>query len=101
MIALDCQPFSIVEDVGFKALIKLVAPHYVLPGRKFFTSMIEKMYEEKVVELQEKLKKAEHTAITTDLWSSPAMDAIITFTCHFLDENGTYYKCKINIMLIN
>lgn len=30
MIALDCQPFSIVTDEGFSSLMKLAKPRYVL-----------------------------------------------------------------------
>jgi len=33
MIALDNQPFSIVEDSGFKQLFKVLEPRYKLPCR--------------------------------------------------------------------
>lgn len=34
MIIKDSQPFSIVEDVGFKELIHALDPSYVLPTRQ-------------------------------------------------------------------
>ena len=34
MIAMDFQPFSIVEDKGFKAFVQAINPTYVLPSRK-------------------------------------------------------------------
>ena len=40
MIALDSQPFPIVEDVDFKRLMKLFKPYYESPSRKYF--IIEK-----------------------------------------------------------
>jgi len=33
MIAIDCQPFSVVEDVGFTRLLKQLEPRYSLPSR--------------------------------------------------------------------
>jgi hypothetical protein len=44
-IVSDCQAYRVVEDDGFKALIKLAFPKYKLPGREFFKSFITKLYE--------------------------------------------------------
>ena len=37
MMALDSQPFSIVEDAGFLRLLANVCPKYVMPSRKYFS----------------------------------------------------------------
>lgn len=34
MIITDCQPLSLVEDKGFRELVQLLEPSYVLPSRK-------------------------------------------------------------------
>lgn len=34
-IALDDQPFSVVQDVGFRTLIEHVEPRYAMPSRHF------------------------------------------------------------------
>jgi hypothetical protein len=70
MIITDTQPYSMVEDKGFLALMKFAFPHYKVPCRNYFVSYIEKLYEEKVKVLTEKLKETAHVALTTDLWSS-------------------------------
>ena len=31
MIAIDCQPVSIVEDIGFNCFIKAIEPQYTIP----------------------------------------------------------------------
>jgi hypothetical protein len=49
LIFIDTQSFSIVENLGFQALIKLAFPHYELPGRKYFTTY--------VADLSEKLRE--------------------------------------------
>nr|XP_046234506.1 zinc finger BED domain-containing protein 4-like isoform X1 [Scatophagus argus] len=39
MIIKDCQPLTLVENEGFRALMQLVASSYVLPSRKLSTSI--------------------------------------------------------------
>lgn len=36
MIAVDLQPFSMVTNKGFRKLIKLLEPTYVIPSDKYF-----------------------------------------------------------------
>ena len=46
MMALDCQPFSVVEDQGFVRLLNHLQPRYQLPGHKYFSStMIPQLYD--------------------------------------------------------
>ncbi|CAF90828.1 unnamed protein product [Tetraodon nigroviridis] len=47
MIIKDCQPLSLVEDEGFKELLQLLEPSYVLPSRQPIKTMINRKYEEK------------------------------------------------------
>jgi len=45
MIALDCHPFSIVEDGGFISLIRQLEPRYTLPSRRYITEkVVTKIY---------------------------------------------------------
>ncbi|XP_011693738.1 PREDICTED: uncharacterized protein LOC105453459 isoform X2 [Wasmannia auropunctata] len=41
MIAVDRQPFSIVEDKGFRSLLSIVAPLYTVPCRKTITKRMD------------------------------------------------------------
>lgn len=46
MIALDNQPLSIVENIGFKNLMRKVKPKYTIPSRKYFTeNVIPQLYQ--------------------------------------------------------
>jgi len=38
-IPLDDQPFSVVEDVGFRRLIEHIEPRYVMPSRQHFSGV--------------------------------------------------------------
>ena len=40
MIAIDCQPVSIVDHEGFKSLISILEPKYRMPSRKYFSETI-------------------------------------------------------------
>lgn len=39
-IAMDLQPFDVVEGDGFRALIHQLEPRYVIPSRKIFTQQV-------------------------------------------------------------
>nr|XP_061832340.1 uncharacterized protein LOC133616769 [Nerophis lumbriciformis] len=45
-IVMDCQPLSIVESEGFRELVQVLEPSYVLPTRKTIKKILEKKYEE-------------------------------------------------------
>lgn len=40
MIAIDLQPYSVVEDTGFNELLHLLEPRYKIPSRRFFADKI-------------------------------------------------------------
>lgn len=90
MIALDCQPFSIVKDEGFKRLMNLVAPKYVLPSRRYFAeTVLVDMYERLRVKIAEAFSSScEFLALTTDVWSAdnaPGV-AMLSLTAHWIDD---------------
>ena len=49
MIIQDFQPFSIVEDVGFKDLLAYAFPNYKIPCWQTITKRVEEKYEMKKV----------------------------------------------------
>ena len=52
MIAVDCQPLSVVEDVGFKQVLRTPEPRYQCPSRKYYTeTVIPKIYKGMKVEV--------------------------------------------------
>lgn len=73
MIALDCQPFSIVEDIGFTRLMKLLKPNYDLPSRKYFTTkIIPDLHNKAMTKIQNCIKEASNMSFTTDIWTNNA-----------------------------
>jgi len=39
MIALDNQPFSMVDDIGFIHVMKVLEPRYIIPSRRNFAEV--------------------------------------------------------------
>lgn len=88
MIALDCQPFSIAEDLGFTRLMKHCAPNYEIPSRKFFSvNIIPSIYTSLVEKVTAVTDQAENISLTTDVWTNNSNYSFISLTGHCLDNN--------------
>ncbi len=70
-IALDMRSFSVVENEGFKYLL----------------SVLPKLQEKTKAKVEEGLSTAESIAITTDGWTSRALDRYMTITAHYITGN--------------
>ena len=88
MIALDAEPYSLVEREGFKNLMKHLAPRYVMPHRTYFSNtVIPQIYDNLSNQLLEELQKAKYLSFTTDIWTSSVNnESFIGLTAHFIDE---------------
>uniref|UniRef100_A0A3B5QKN7 HAT C-terminal dimerisation domain-containing protein n=1 Tax=Xiphophorus maculatus TaxID=8083 RepID=A0A3B5QKN7_XIPMA len=62
MIVKDIQPFTIVDDVGFRTFVQ-------------------------VCDAKAKVEKVAAVSLTSDMWTSINMDAYLAVTCHFVEEN--------------
>lgn len=87
MIALDVQPFSIVNDNGFRALMHKMDPRYKLPSKTYLRDVsLHKVYETLKDQLRSTLECVEYVALTTDGWTSKASEGYLTITCHFINS---------------
>lgn len=67
MICKDNQPFTIVENEGFRNLITVVAPHYKLPSKTTLTRWVDDKYAALSTVFKEKLSNIENFTLTTDM----------------------------------
>ncbi|XP_011688860.1 PREDICTED: zinc finger BED domain-containing protein 4-like [Wasmannia auropunctata] len=86
------QPFSVVEEEGFKYLLHILEPRYKIPCRSTFSrTIIPDLYmtlrDEIFNDFHSAITHIESVSITTDLWSSRAKDTYIAFTLQYIDEN--------------
>ncbi|KAK6168330.1 hypothetical protein SNE40_020888 [Patella caerulea] len=83
----DLRPFCVVENAGFRNLLTILEPNYVLPSRQHFS-------EKKIPELYEEVKRKvlydinnKQLSLTTDGWTSRATESYVTITSCHIDEN--------------
>ncbi|XP_077970653.1 zinc finger BED domain-containing protein 4-like [Styela clava] len=88
MIATDCQPFSIVEDVGFKRLMGHTKPRYNIPSRKYFSeTVIPSIYKSVREKVQMIVQHSENISFTSDIWTSINNTPFLSITAHTIDEH--------------
>lgn len=87
MIATDFQPFSIVEDRGFRNYSNSLNPMYTIPSRKTLSkSLIPQLYESTQASVWERVQKATAVCLTTDCWTSRVTTSYMSVTCHFIED---------------
>ena len=70
-MALDNQPFSVVEDQGFIELVAQLEPCYLIPSRTYFSeTMLPEVYNELRATVMKELAAAHHVSFTTDVWTN-------------------------------
>ena len=68
MIALDYQPFSIVDDVGFICLLRSLEPRYVIPSRRYITeTVMATIYDTVKKEVEVQIADVPYMCFTSDL----------------------------------
>lgn len=89
MIVKEYHPFSVVENVEFRNLIKMLCPTYVIPSRKTISqSLMPQMFEMTVERVKDTLKNVEAVCLTTDGWTSKTNQSFISVTAHFIDPKN-------------
>jgi len=102
MIAFDFQPFSVVEDEGFKRLLQVLDPRYQIPSRKHFSeTVIPKMYEEMKAKVKACIDPIPFIVFTTDCWTSRAVDSYISLTAHYIDEKFNRHLLVLDTLLVS
>nr|XP_055034732.1 E3 SUMO-protein ligase ZBED1-like isoform X2 [Misgurnus anguillicaudatus] len=86
-ICKDMRPYCVVENVGFRRLMKVMEPNYVIVSRKRLSEeVIPNMYQTVKDGVMCKLKTAERVGITSDTWTSVATESYMSVTAHYIDE---------------
>ncbi|KAI4468007.1 dna replication-related element factor isoform a [Holotrichia oblita] len=83
----DFQPFSIVEDEGFKQFVHALNSGYDLPSRHSISkTLLPTMYEQCRNECLDMTKNVKSVCLTTDCWTSVNTESYIAVTAHFLND---------------
>lgn len=86
----DMQPYSVVENERFKDFIYSLNKKFTIPSEKVIrTTMMPKLYRETQAALKTALLenlKDNYFSITSDIWSSLALDSYLGVTVHFITD---------------
>ncbi len=99
MIAIDSQPYSVVEDIGFQRVLKTACPNYVIPSRRYFSeTIIPNIYKSVRENVQAILDAAESISFTSDIWtSSTANTPFLSLTGHCLTKD---FEQKVAVLRV-
>ncbi|XP_059043297.1 zinc finger BED domain-containing protein 4 [Mustela lutreola] len=87
MIALDLQPYSFVDNVGFNRLLEYLKPQYSVPSPSYFSrTAIPGMYNNVKQVVLSHLKEAESGVVhfTSGIWMSTQTREYLTLTAHWV-----------------
>ncbi|XP_073728840.1 E3 SUMO-protein ligase ZBED1-like [Misgurnus anguillicaudatus] len=81
------QPLSVVEDKGFRAFVNTLDPKYRIPCRQTTKQLILERYSKEKQALKDQLTAVQSVCLTTDLWTSVAMESYISVTAHYISDD--------------
>ena len=89
MIAVDCQPLSIVSDPGFVRLLGTVEPRYQIPSRKYITDKaLPDIASDVKAKVEMTMNGVQWFSFTSDIWSTGiSNDSLLSLTAHWLTES--------------
>ena len=83
-VARDMRPISLVEGEGFRKLMSVTEPTYTVPSRKTVTNVLRGMQAEVRERITRELGEVHWVALTTDFWTSAAVESYLGVTVHFV-----------------
>jgi hypothetical protein len=96
MTVRDFQPFSVVEDAGFREFVAALDPTYILPRRQDLSSdLLPAKYSQAVQQVKTVLTAAEAICLTTDSWTSMCTQNYIAVTAHFVSADWHLESCLL------
>lgn len=95
------QPFTTVEDDGFRLLIQTIRPDLSIPSADTMTRFIRNEYEAEYSEVKRKLAAIDSKiSLTIDCWTSASMKSFLGITAHWV-SNWTMSECIIGFVDIS
>ena len=84
-LVLTYQPLSVTEHESFKEMIASISPSLKIPSRRELCDALDGLEEQARAAILKALQ-GQMLAITTDAWTSAAIEAYLSLTVHYLDE---------------
>ena len=93
-ISQDMQPIAVVDGSGFRNLMAVAEPRFVVPSRTYFMQTeIPRLYADIKQKVQSVVSSAPFHCITTDMWTSQhQVKGYLTLTTHFIDSEWALHS---------
>nr|XP_033938439.1 uncharacterized protein LOC117446386 [Pseudochaenichthys georgianus] len=98
-MALDDQPFSLVEDKGFSRLVNHLEPRFIIPSRRHFSDeCLPAKYNEIATLLHTLIyNDIRDISFTTDIWTSDVSPvSMLGLTAQWLDKDYKLYRAVLH-----
>ena len=86
-VAREMRPVAVVQGTGFVNLVSKLDAAYQIPSRKHIMKVLHDLYDNIKARLQAELGSVEYVALTTDHWTSHALDSYLGVTAHFVNQD--------------
>ena len=85
-VALDCRPFSLIEDEGFICFLKKLEPLYSLPSRRYFTeNIVTKIFENLQAKVTQAVSGVNIFSFTIDIWTiNVSNESLLSLIAHWI-----------------
>jgi hypothetical protein len=100
LIILDCQPFSIVTDRGFKSLVSSLEPRFKLPARTTLSGCrLHTLFAETLESAWKKEVNVERVfSVTVDGWKSRSNMHLIGITAHYINTDWQFMSLPLDLV---
>ncbi len=98
-IVLDDQPFSVVEDQGFRRLIAHMDQRYTLPSRRYFSDVaLPEIYNAVSAHVHSLINaEVRYISFTTDIWSADVSPiSMLSLTAQYIDADFELQKVLLH-----
>jgi len=91
MIAIGNYPFTIVNEIGFRRVVKKLEPRASLKraslkSDKYYRTQLEPTYAAVVTKMKQKITNASYISFTSDAWANKCNTAsLLSITAHYVD----------------
>uniref|UniRef100_A0A915J1F8 BED-type domain-containing protein n=1 Tax=Romanomermis culicivorax TaxID=13658 RepID=A0A915J1F8_ROMCU len=98
-MVISCDfPFSMVNSISFKNLMRTLNPNYTLKSKKYYKHFALQLYEKMRSRIDTLLSECKSNGVSfaIDTWTS-TNDCLFSLTAHFIDNNFCRQKCVLRV----
>ena len=98
-IICDLQPFTVVDDPYFRAMIKFFCPRYSIPERHQVKDLMIEAFTFRRVKIINSLYQIPgQCSLTADMWTSMNQETFLGLTIHYIDSD--WHLCNFLLDII-